>query len=239
MKATYGDIAGWNIGEFTDEEGTYTGSLSKEAGGYRVFLRSDCDKDEKENPLLNSVAIGVKKYDPATQKGEYQFYVDHKGTLFAQDAIIHGKIIANKGGRIGGWQLTDGETGYLHSTGTYPLYLFGNGDGTAMINGNQIENLTFRVGNTGKNADNTWKNTDTATFGITTDGKVYAGEGNIAGWTMGTFEDINTYNNSLYSDAGDYRVFLRSNSSPGQVAFGVKKYENGSNKKDYNYTFCV
>ena len=70
-------------------------------------------------------------------------------------------------------------------------------------------------------------------------GKIYAGSGEIAGWTMGTFEDQYTYNNSLYSDAGPYRVFLRSSSVEDDVAFGVKKYEDASNKKTYDYTFYV
>ena len=76
-------------------------------------------------------------------------------------------------------------------------------------------------------------------FKVDGNGKLYARSGEIAGWTMGTFEDQYTYNNSLYSDAEEYRVFLRSNSSPGEVAFGVKKYKDASNKKAYEYTFYV
>ncbi len=61
-------------------------------------------------------------------------------------------------------------------------------------------------------------------------GKLKATDGSIANWKIGEFTDqSDKYTGSLYSEAGRYRVFLRSDfKKVTDVAIGIKQYDNFS-----------
>ena len=107
MKAMSGNIGGWTIGSFTDGGGIYTGSLYKDAGQYRVFLRSDYAAE-------TDVAFGVKKYVNANKSdtGSYTFAVSHNGNLTAT------------AGNIGGFTING--TGLYKETTGYSITIRGN-----------------------------------------------------------------------------------------------------------------
>jgi hypothetical protein len=104
-----------------------------------------------------------------------------------------GDIYASSG-TIGGWTIT---SDHLYSSKGNKVYIGATADYTATtsspigrVNGAAINNLVFRFGT---NAN--------ATFGVGSDGKMYATAGNIAGWTINT-------NGFTYSTIGAAGSFL-------------------------------
>lgn len=197
ITAISGKIGGWNVGTFTDSNtNSYTNSLystspfsdnttdSSKKDGYRIFLRSVYENQ-------GNVVFGIKKYTgftptsdgdiPTSASGQYTFYVDNKGLLYAQNANITGKITATSGGEIGGWVINK-EQSYLRNgsgnIGTQnTIYLFGKPFSSSV----QIGNST---------GTNNWVITAGNTFGITNAGKLYATGADISGVITATGGDI-------------------------------------------------
>ena len=92
--------------------------------------------------------------------------------LFAQNAFLHGHIVANAG-KIGGFTL-----------GTESMY---SGDNFPNINNFYLmptgsQSATYNIAGSG--ALSNWVMTSGTTFGVTKDGKIYATAGKIGGFTL-------------------------------------------------------
>ena len=169
IKAETGEIAGWKIGSFTDGSTTYTGSLYRDAGDYRIFLRSDYSK-------TTDAAIGIKKYETAdkSDKGTYSFIVSHEGKLRATGVNISGIIDATSG-QIGGWTLTstslkagsEGSSGFIGLWTSYPT----------------DANYRLRIG---------------SKFSVDKDGNLYCSGGNFSGDISGATGTFKGSINSAY-----------------------------------------
>ena len=176
ITASTGNIGGWIVGDFTDGVGTYTNSLYRDTNNYRVFLRSDGGDTES--------AIGIKKYqtDDKSDNGEYSFYIQHNGKLFANNVDIKGVINATSG-YIGNWTLTATSltNGTRGSNGFIGLY---NDAGNKLVIGTK-----FRVDENGNLycSGGTFSGDITGASG-TFSGKISATSGSIGGWNITSSE---------------------------------------------------
>lgn len=105
--------------------------------------------------------------------------------LFAQNAYLHGHIVANAG-KIGGFTLG---TESMYSGDNFPntnnFYLKPTG----------LSTNAYNIGGSGTTDAQTWVMTSGLTFGVTKDGKIYATAGKIGKWQISSdrlFYDPNT-----------------------------------------------
>ena len=92
--------------------------------------------------------------------------------LFAQNAFLHGHIVANAG-KIGGFTLgTESMYSSNNNPATNNFYLMPTGSQSA----------TYNIAGSG--ALSNWVMTSGTTFGVTKDGKIYATAGKIGGFTL-------------------------------------------------------
>jgi hypothetical protein len=187
ITADTGEIAGWKIGSFTDGADTYTGSLYRDAGKYRIFLRSDYN-------ATTDAAIGIKEYETAdkSDKGTYSFIVSHEGKLRATGVNITGIINATSG-YIGNWELTATSltNGTKNTNGFIGLY---NDSGYKLIIGSK-----FKVDENGnlECTGGTFSGSITGASG-TFSGKISATTGSIGGWNINSTEIFRTTTGPSY-----------------------------------------
>ena len=94
--------------------------------------------------------------------------------LFAQNAFLHGKVVAN-GGLIGNWTIGESSMYYSSDTPSSSSIVLAPGGKTASVD----------IGGSGT-AQKSWVFTVKNLFGVDTSGALYSSSGKIGGWNIGT-----------------------------------------------------
>jgi hypothetical protein len=150
-------------------------------------------KDINDSNKTKYTGIRLRSDSGSNKVAFFAGGTDSAGTSAPFRVTNAGDIYASSG-TIGGWTIT---SDHLYSSKGNTVYIGATADYTATtsspigkMNGATINNLVFRFGT---NAN--------ATFGVGSDGKMYATAGNIAGWTINT-------NGFTYSTIGANGSFL-------------------------------
>ena len=204
-------LNGYNItngdGSFQIDNNGYMVAKGGTIGGWNItnqYLQGYIDENNYVN-IWAPNSSNSHSFINLKHNGQYTFYVDAKGHLYASDVELKGKITAETG-HIGGWYIGDG---YMSSG---RLYFIGNsGDGEGYIIKSQDENWNIK-------------------FGVKANGSMYAAGGTIGGWNITSHM---LYYPSAYGDSGgllNYGTGINSAGwSSGTVAFWAGFYGNGGN----------
>ena len=202
ITATSGEIAGWTI-----STGRLVKQVEKDGNNYEIYVQA-ADGNNTSN------AFAVTKKDAGSSSWDMQFSVNYEGKLTAKNADITGSITANS------LHLGSGVTiPYSKLSGAPNLDMYITKDG--------IVGSTPSSGSTGFKVSS--NGLLTASNAIIY-GTVYASEGTIAGYNIGSG---GSFGNALFKrvsgDETNYEVGLKASSGSSDIAFYVKESDDNWN----------
>lgn len=183
ITAKTGSIGGFHItnssntGTSANGGHIYTNSLYRHSGdGTTYEYEFGMKGDATENPSsANTQGSNLAFYVRRIAKGaewtgaENMFYVTHDGRMLCTNATITGKLTANSGSKIAGWDITSDKI--YKSMDGYKVALFAPASPTT-------SNAAFYVATLEGTTEKTWP------FIIKYDGSLISTKGKIANWTI-------------------------------------------------------